>query len=156
MSRSEETPPATVEEALERARVHGQRALGESIATVRALLDAASLASTGEPSRAHGIPRLLERGLGELEALLAAEASPDGTGLVDAVLEALDAEIARWEERSRDDPDARAVLRAFLGLREILWEFAKPGRTSKADEEKPRPRTASARPRPVRRVRIEG
>lgn len=36
---------------------------------------------------------------------------------------ALEAEILRWETRSKTDPDARPVLRAFLGLREILWEF---------------------------------
>jgi hypothetical protein len=41
---------------------------------------------------------------------------------MDEVAAALDAEIARWEASSRDDPEARAVLRAFLGVREILWE----------------------------------
>ena len=35
---------------------------------------------------------------------------------------AIDAEINRWEQRSRTDPDARLVLRAFLGMRGLLWE----------------------------------
>ena len=39
------------------------------------------------------------------------------------MVEALDAEIARWEERAKTDDDARAMLRAYLGLREILWEL---------------------------------
>ena len=44
-------------------------------------------------------------------------------GLLDGATTALDAEIARWETRSRRDPEARTVLRVFLGLREVLWEL---------------------------------
>ena len=90
---------------------------------LRALVDAASLAATGAPSDAHaaltgasawldGIADQLQTGAGRLAA-----------PWLDAVAHVLDAEIARWETRGRDDPEARAVLRAFLGVREILWEF---------------------------------
>lgn len=43
--------------------------------------------------------------------------------LADPLATAIDAEIGRWEKRSKTDPDARPVLRAFLGLREVLWEL---------------------------------
>jgi hypothetical protein len=43
--------------------------------------------------------------------------------LLRSIAEALDAEVARWQARAESDPEARAVLRAFLGLRELLWEF---------------------------------
>ena len=36
---------------------------------------------------------------------------------------ALQVEIDRWEKRSAEDDSARPVLRAFLGLRELLWEL---------------------------------
>jgi hypothetical protein len=39
------------------------------------------------------------------------------------LIAALNGEIRRWEQRSRKDADARPVLRAFLGLRELLWEL---------------------------------
>ena len=39
------------------------------------------------------------------------------------ILDALETEIARWESLSRQDEEARSVLRAFLGLREFLWEM---------------------------------
>ena len=112
---------------------------------VRALLDAASLLASGEPSQAH---RLLGPLAGLLEDLSArldrgAEATP--APILAAITEALDVEIARWEQRAGDDPGARAVLRAFLGLRELLWEFGVGRRPA---EERPRetpdpPRAAS-------------
>ena len=86
--------------------------------------------------------------------------------LVQAIIEALDAEIARWEARSRDDADARAVLRAFLGLREILWEFGmRPADAERPPPSGPSPESRPGRGRPgarnpararVQRVRVQG
>jgi hypothetical protein len=153
-----------VQEALARARRHTQRAIAEALAAARALLDAASLGLSGEPAEAH-------RGLGALSSALqqaSAQLSDDSAALtgpvVEAILDALDHEIARWELRSSDDAEARAVLRAFLGMREILWEFGlrRGDAPSSAD---PTPRSggglgksgSTGRPaRRVQRVRVQG
>jgi hypothetical protein len=86
------------------------------------------------------------------------------------IAEALDAEIARWEERAKHDADARSVLRAFLGLREVLWElgvrasFAQraegerrpSGGHARADDARSRStEPAASRPR-VQRVAVQG
>jgi hypothetical protein len=140
--------PRTVPEALARARRHARAALAEAVAALRALLDAASLAGAGVPSdeqrRLSGLAAALDA--------LAAQIAPDGPGegppLLAAVYEALDDEIERWEERSRDDADARPVLRAFLGLREILWELGvRPSRPGPPGEPPHGPR--------VQRVPVE-
>ena len=141
--------PRTVQEALGQARRHARAALAEMVATLRALLDAASLAGAGVPSdeqqRLSGLAATLDA--------LAAQIAPDGTAegppLLAAVYEALDDEIERWEERSRNDPDARPVLRAFLGLREILWELG-------VRPTQPGPRGEPARGPRVQRVPVEG
>jgi hypothetical protein len=112
----------TVGQALERARGHGRAAAAELLATVRALLDAASIAAGGRTSSDSRALAPLAQLLKELEKGLSGDAA-EGPHVLDAVAGALDAEIARWESRARDDPEARAVLRAFLGVREILWEF---------------------------------
>jgi len=124
------TAPESVGEALERARTHARAAASEALAAARALLDAASLGISGAPSDAHRGIGTLARSLDDLSASLAA--TPDGLppSVLDAITGALDVEIARWEERSSEDPDARAVLRAFLGLREILWELGVRSRGS--------------------------
>jgi len=120
--RREPPPPASLEEALARARRHGRNAAAETLAMVQALLDAASMAASGRPASAHpGFARVAHT-LGAWSSRLGdgADASP----LLAALSEALDAEIARWQERARgDDAEARAVLRAFLGVRELLWEL---------------------------------
>jgi hypothetical protein len=155
--RAPAAPPATAEEALARAASHARSALAETLRTLDALLDATSLAAHGAPARTRRLLGPLARALEGLAADL------DGSGgarpLIAALAEALDAEIARWELRAREDADARAVLRAFLGLRELLWEF---GVRRPEDPERggggarPRPGPARrARPR-VQRVRVEG
>jgi hypothetical protein len=170
-----ETPPASVNEALARAREHALAAAVELGAAARALLDAASLSATGAPSEAHLGLRLLSRGIEELvRALGRSRRAP--ASLLDALADALDAEIARWEERADEDPEARAVLRAYLGVREILWELGvrrRPaqdaqgagkeraraqGRPAAGDgggEIPTRRRHATARPR-LQRVPVEG
>jgi hypothetical protein len=115
--------PLTVQEALARARRHARASLAEAVAAARALLDAAALAATGVPSDEQRRLSGLAATLDALAAQIAPDGAGDGTPLLAAVYEALDDEIERWEERSRDDADARPVLRAFLGLREILWEL---------------------------------
>jgi hypothetical protein len=140
--------PATLEEALARAREHGRLALAETLTALQALLDAAALAGSGRPLQAHRQLAPLAR---LLEGLASSLGRSDGGGpepLLASIAEALDVEIARWENRARDDLDARAVLRAFLGLREILWELGvRPGPQ--------RARRRPAGPR-VQRVPVQG
>ncbi len=123
------------------------------MAAVRALLDAGALATTGMPVDPSGGLGLLVRGLDDLSAGLASE-GPGATLLV-AVLDALDSEIGRWEERARnDDTEARAILRAYLGLREILWEMG----VRRPTPDRPASRPAASRPAPrsrVQRVTVE-
>ena len=146
--------PASVEQALASAAQHARAALSETLAALHALLDAASLASSGQPAQTRRLLGPLARILEGLAADLQG-AGGDALPLVSAIAEALDAEIERWELRAGDDADARAVLRAFLGLRELLWEFGvrRPGPPG---DPGPRPAAARrARPR-VQRVRVEG
>jgi hypothetical protein len=117
----EPRPPEQPNDALARAREHGLAAAAETVAAIHALLDAAALAASGEPSKLHPMLGPLATLLADLERRL--ENHEPGARVVDAISEALDVEIGRWEERAQEDPEARAVLRAFLGLRELLWEF---------------------------------
>jgi hypothetical protein len=148
-----DSPPETVEEALSRSLRHARRALTEGLLAARSLLDAASLAIAGKPaSLAQGETRAatdlrlivatLARGLDELIEVTRSSDEALPTPVVEAILGALDAEILRWEGRSRSDPDARAVLRAFLGLREILWELGLRGRDAR-DQNQSRPAEAT-------------
>jgi hypothetical protein len=157
--RRDEGPPATAGEAFERARAHGRAAAAELLLCLGSLLDAASLAASGTPAAAGALAPLAQTLSG-----LASDLGRDARGadsLLAALTHALDAEIARWEARSLEDPDARAVLRAFLGLREILWELGlRRPEASAREPERPardpaRPGPA-ARPRRVERVRVEG
>lgn len=135
-------PPATALEALERARRHARSAGIELLAALRALVDAAALGWSGKPSEAHGALRTVARSIDDAIARL----EDDWTGIpapaTKAVLHALDLEIARWEGRSAEDAEARAVLRTFLGLREILWEFG----LRPAEATEPRPSARAVQP----------
>jgi len=147
--------PERVDEALALAARHARNALAEAVLAGHALLDAASLAATGRPagapssgepaSEVTGMLARLVQGLDELAERLRAD-DPDATRpLVDALLASLDAEITRWESEARSDPDARAVLRAFLGLRELLWELGLRPEPEATAEPAPAPRS---KPRP--------
>ena len=118
-----EPPPGSVAEALDRARRHGRAAAGEALASIQALIEAASLATRGRPSEASRllgpIAKLLEGMSNEFGRESGARTSP----ILEAIAAAIDDEIAVWQERARDDTEARTVLRAFLGLREVLWEL---------------------------------
>lgn len=163
--------PNNVEEALALARQHGRAAAAEATAAVRALLDAAALGSTGK--RSGEVPGLGAVGemLDDLHRWL--EGGETSSAVVVALAEALESEIRRWETRSSQDEEARSVLRAFLGLRELLWELgvrAQSGDSATTEPARepvsqPPPREAAtttrkpqraARADRVHRIRVEG
>jgi hypothetical protein len=152
--------PDSAGEALEQARQHARRAASEAVAALHALLDAAALATSGSPSEANRVLAPLARVLESVEAGLAPDSDAVSAPLLTALADALDAEIARWEARARDDAEARAVLRAFLGVRELLWELGlrrRGGAAPAADAAGPSGRGGPGRaPQPVRRrARVE-
>jgi hypothetical protein len=126
----EPRPPGSIDEALGRSARHARNAVAESLLAAHALLDAVSIGLVGRPASAepdhegvaHPLARLSRR-VESLAAMVRADEAGLPDVLVRAILEALEVEIDRWESRARDDREARAVLRAFLGLREILWEL---------------------------------
>lgn len=148
--------PADVSEALARARQHARSAASEAVSAVHALLEALALATSGLPSDASRLLAPLARLLESLAQGLAPDSDAVSAPLLTALAEALDAEIARWEARARDDAEARAVLRAFLGVRELLWELGlrRPERKRKTPDAAPGgsgPGEGPPAPRPVRR-----
>ncbi len=147
--------PTDAAEALARARQHARSAASEAVAAVHALLDAAALATSGLPSEANGLLAPLARVLEQVSAGLAPDSDAVSAPLLSALAEALDAEIARWELRARDDAEARAVLRAFLGVRELLWELGLRRRepAAGAPDAAPRAPAPGAAPRAPRAVR---
>jgi len=154
--------PQSTDEALARAREHGQAALAETLRALESLLDAAALASGGAAAAGHPVLGQVARVLEGLAAELAPGNRAASESLLAAVAAALDLEVSRWEKRAHEDPDARAVLRAFLGLRELLWEFGvRPGGGGSGPDpaarrrRSPRPSRSPDEPR-VQRVRVEG
>ena len=118
--------PETVEDALRRASTHARGALSEATYAGRALLDVLSLVTTDQLARDNQQLATLARVLDDLAALLSTRGASEDLANVfplRAFTDALDEEISRWEGRALHDPDARAVLRAFLGMREVLWEL---------------------------------
>ena len=105
----------------------------------------------GAPSDAHASLARRARVLDEIaEQIAGRRRTSRERPLLDALADALDAEIARWETRGRDDPEARAVLRAFLGVREMLWEFGlRPSRPSERAEPREPSRRAAPRAEPA-------
>ncbi len=163
------TPPNSVRDALDRAARHGKAAAAETLAALRALLDAAALARTGRASDTDALLGPLASWLEDLGAKLATDAGRGSPEVLAALADALDHEISRWEQRARSDSEARAVLRAFLGVRELLWEFgvrrADTDDESESDPHDASPEQPSPDDRPARRkrkrrrvqrVRVEG
>lgn len=152
------TPPTTPQEALARAQQHARRAAAEALEALHALIDATTLAASGEAAENSVLApaaKLLEGLVADLQP-----SSSGSDGLLSSFAEALDAEIGRWEKRSQRDPDARAVLRAFLGVRELLWEMGVRTHPERGAPQPP-PKAPTDRPRPARaarvqRVRVEG
>jgi hypothetical protein len=160
-----QAPPETAGEALARARKHGRAAAAETVAAVRALIDAASLGASGRPSEASRLLGPLAKLLEGLEGELGSADVDGSSRVLDAVAAAIDDEIALWEERAQNDTDARTILRALLGLREILWEFgvgrggAPDGPPAEAAQQSPPPpRRRAGRPRGprIQRVPVQG
>jgi hypothetical protein len=141
-----------LDDALARARRHAKNAVAEALEALRALLDAASLATAGATAGDHPLFASIDRWIGRASR---GWASDDGLseGLVAEIAAALDLEIARWEQRAKSDDDARPVLRAFLGLREVLWEL---GVRSPRDSAAAGPCETAPRPRRVQRVAVQG
>jgi hypothetical protein len=153
-------PAGDLDEALARARRHARSAVAEAFEALRALLDAASLATSGASAGLHPVFAQADRWLRSGAHRLVGEGSLPGD-LAASLAEALGAEIARWEEQARIDPDARAVLRAFLGLRELLWELgvrpaSRPARGADRSDRDDSAPAAEAVPRRVERVAVEG
>ena len=162
---TERIPPSTAAEALAEARRHGQQAAASFALALRALLDAATLAARGEPAaggRLAPLAEALERAAG----WLGEGGEPPGDAVLRALADGLDAEIARWEAKSREDPEARSVLRAFLAVREVLFEMSSrfgarrepesAAPDADTDERPPRASRPRRSRRRVERVAVEG
>ena len=146
--------PEDARQALASAARHARAAAAEAVLAIRALLDAAALFSSGNAADAHVALRGAAHWLDGVARGVAPEGGADAA-LAHALAGALDAEIARWEERAAQDPDARAVLRAFLGVRELLWELGVRPPAPEATTRPARETRAPGRKR-VERVRVQG
>jgi hypothetical protein len=160
---SERTPPETPAEALAEARLHARRAAAELAVSLRALVDAAALTADGEiasEGRLAPVAEALETAARWLDP--ERDETGDAAAVLRALAEGLESEIERWEARSREDSEARSVLRAFLAVREVLWEMeTRFGGTTRAAErddtppDAPRGRGKRSKRR-VQRVSVEG
>jgi len=158
--------PERAAESVARARKHARAAIAEALAAAGALLDATSLALNGDTAANSAVLSPIARLLQGLRAELEGNATPrEIAALLRSIADALDAEIARWQARAETDAEARAVLRAFLGLRELLWEFGIRRESEASEREEATPRSArktgrSTRTRRkqqrVQRVTVEG
>ena len=144
------------DDLLQRARNHLRRATVEGLEASSALLEAALRASSLYPAAADSLAGELQRNLENLiEAVERQQDFQLPAALSDPLARALDAEIARWEARSQTDPNARPVLRAFLGLRELLWEFGVRGSVHAAPPPEANPSRSPDRPRPASPRRVQ-
>jgi hypothetical protein len=140
-----------VDEALQRARQHLRASALEGAQAVSALIEATMHASDLTSVAADSIIGQIQQQLADLIAVLQGNSSFNmPRALAEPLVAALDAEIRRWEHRSQSDPDARLVLRAFLGMRELLWEIGMRSpdpKTPRSSKDKP---PASKHPHPTR------
>jgi hypothetical protein len=165
--RDDGAPERALDEALARARRHAKNAIAEALEALRALLDAASLATSGAPAAHNALFESVDRWIARASCGWASEGGLSD-GMIREIAAALDQEIGRWEERAKSDGDARPVLRAFLGLREVLWELGVRASFAQGAEGERRPAGGSgvrsestppasaARPRRVQRVAVQG
>lgn len=145
-----DAPESELDLALARARRHAKNAVGESLAAIRALLDAASLATSGAPAASSPLFASVEGWIARASRGFSADGGL-ADGLAAEIAAALEQEIARWEQRAKSDDDARPVLRAFLGLREVLWELGVRVPRGSAGAA---PSESAPRPRRVQRVAV--
>ncbi len=148
-------------DAIERARRHLRNAAREALEASRALVEAAIL--TGDFD--HGSLGNRSGGGFAAEIKTALDAwilTLDGEepfrmpeSLSGPLHRALQFEIDRWEKRSTEDDSARPVLRAFLGLRELLWELGMRGDAGSKESpaKKRRPETTQSGPKSTHKTR---
>lgn len=146
----------SIDASLHRARQHFQRALVEALEAGLALLEAGAAARRDPGANGALLQDLAQAIEAAIRPLRDAGRFEVPRGLLDPLEQALETEIARWEARSRTDPGARPVLRAFLGLRELVWEItrrsAPPAPPAEGPDSEPHPARAARRPAPPRRV----
>lgn len=146
--------PADTRRALDEAARHARAAAAEAALALRSLVDAAALFTAGVPAESHAVLGGVAQWLDALARGASPEAGADAA-LTHALAAALDAEIARWEARAAQDPDARSVLRAFLGVRELLWELGvRP--SAQAEPAARAKESGAARRKRVERVPVQG
>lgn len=119
------------DDAMARARGHLRASTIESLEAARALIEAARHAADASPPAPDSLAGDLDAALDAwIEALRSGRRLSLPPRLALPLLRALEREIERWQARSHRDGDARVVLRAFLGLRELLWELGVRGATA--------------------------
>lgn len=134
-----------VDEALQRARQHLRNSALEGAQAISTLIEATMHASDITSVAADSMIGQIQQQLADLIAVLKGNSNFSmPRALAEPLAAALDAEIRRWEHRSQSDPDARLVLRAFLGLRELLWEMGM------RDSEQEAPASSPDKPSPPR------
>ena len=166
---SNRTRPQSVEESLAQSRQHARLALSEVLRSISCLIDAAALAlGAGQnPILDSGWTSLVSA-IDEVARKLAGvqESEPQAEG-VSEILAALEQEISRWEDRAAHDEHAQAVLIAFVGLREMVWQMRQVrGSTgvktqtiqapSRNRSHEPLETSRSERPSPIRSTRVTG
>jgi len=140
-----------VDGALQRARQHLRNSALEGAQAISALIEATLHASDLTNVAADSMIGQIQQQLEELIAVLQGGSSfRMPRVLAEPLAAALDAEIRRWEHRSQSDPDARLVLRAFLGMRELLWEIGMRSPEQKAPASSPGKPPAAKDPGPTR------
>ena len=149
--------PQSVEEALAQSRQHARLALSEVLRSVSCLIDAAALAlgagqnpilDTGWTALVSAIDEVA----GKLAGVQVQETQLDG---VSEILAALEVEISRWKGRASQDEHAQAVLIAFMGLHEMVWEMRHAREPAPLKTESIGA-SRSRRPSPIRSAGVSG
>lgn len=140
-----------LDEAIGRAREHLVRAVVEAVEAARALLEAIAAASGADASATGALLGDLRNALDRLIERLRSEGRLElPAALIAGIERTLAREIERWEALSKRDADARPVLRALLGLRELLWELG-----IRSPDPKPPETPEPTAPAPPRRPRVQ-
>ncbi|MEE3326049.1 MAG: hypothetical protein VX252_01805 [Myxococcota bacterium] len=115
----------SVEEALAQSRKHARMALSEVLRSISYLIDAAALGlGAGQnPILDSGWTSLVGAIDETARKLAGVQIHSTQEDRVAEILAALELEISRWEDRAHRDTHAQAVLLAFTGLREMIWEI---------------------------------
>jgi hypothetical protein len=141
--RDDGAPERALDEALARARRHAKSAIAEALEALRALLDAASLATSGAPASHNALFESVDRWIARASRGWASEGGLSD-GMIREIAAALDQEIGRWEERAKSDGDARPVLRASWACARVLWELGVRASFAQGAEGERRPAAGAA------------